>query len=68
MRAGERQEIMNSQSDEQQVLCGIESQLRTEHPQLIASFLAFNGVTPPIKPLNGCYRSTPCTGIGAQIG
>jgi Protein of unknown function (DUF3040) len=53
---------MNSQGDEQQVLDGIESQLRTEDPRLIACFLAFNSVTPPIKPLTGWYRSTPRTG------
>jgi hypothetical protein len=53
---------MNSQGDEQQVLDSIESQLRTEDPRLIACFLAFNCVTPPIKPLNGWYRSAPHAG------
>lgn len=48
---------MNSRGDDQLVLDAIENQLRTEDPRLIAFFLAFNGASPPIKPLNA--RSRP---------
>lgn len=53
---------MNSQGDDQDVLDGIENQLRTEDPWLIANFLAFNSVTPSIRPPNGWYWSTPHAG------
>lgn len=53
---------MTSQGNEQEVLDGIENQLRTEDPRLIACFLAFNCDWPPTKRLNGWYWSTPRTG------
>jgi hypothetical protein len=39
---------MRTPDDERVVLDAVESQLRTEDPQLIACFLAFNSVTPPL--------------------
>ena len=40
---------MRPPDDEQMVLSAVESQLRTEDPQLIACFLAFNSVTRPTR-------------------
>jgi hypothetical protein len=40
---------MRPPDDEQMVLSAVESQLRTEDPQLIACFLAFNSVTRPAR-------------------
>ncbi|MCW2935209.1 MAG: hypothetical protein JWM19_6171 [Actinomycetia bacterium] len=34
------------------VLSAVESQLRTEDPQIIACFMAFNSVTRPIRPVD----------------
>lgn len=48
---------MSLQGNEQQVLNGIESQLRTENPWLMACFLVYNRVAPRIKPPNLRYRS-----------
>jgi hypothetical protein len=41
---------MKSHDGEKAVLHVIESQLRTEDPRLVANFLAFNSVTPQVKP------------------
>ncbi len=40
---------MRPPDDERVVLNAVESQLRTEDPQLIACFMAFNSVTRPIR-------------------
>ena len=40
---------MRPPDDEHMVLNAVESQLRTEDPQLIASFMAFNSVTRTIR-------------------
>jgi Protein of unknown function (DUF3040) len=48
---------MNARDHEQVVLNAIESQFRTEDPQLIADFMAFSSIAPPIKPLTGWYRA-----------
>lgn len=53
---------MTSKGDEQEVLDGIENQLRTDDPWLIACFLAFDCTPSPTKPLDGWSRSTPHTG------
>jgi Protein of unknown function (DUF3040) len=50
---------MSSHDDEQAVLHAVESQLRTEDPQLVACFLAFNSVTPPIRSLTGRHDAGP---------
>lgn len=50
---------MNARDHEQVVLNAIESQFRTEDPELIADFMAFSSVAPPIKPLAGWYRPAP---------
>lgn len=50
---------MNSRDGEKVVLRAIESQLRTEDPQLVACFLAFNSVTPGDEPQEGRQRMEP---------
>lgn len=50
---------MNARDHEQAVLSAIESQFRTEEPELIADFRAFSSVASPIKPLAGRYRPAP---------
>jgi hypothetical protein len=41
---------MKSYDGEKAALHAIESQLRAEDPRLVTSFLAFNSVTPQVKP------------------
>jgi hypothetical protein len=41
---------MRSADDDHAVLNAVESQLRSEDPQIIACFMAFNSVTRPIRP------------------
>ena len=41
---------MKSPDDDNVVLNAVESQLRTEDPQIIACFMAFNSVTRPARP------------------
>ncbi|MCW2930455.1 MAG: hypothetical protein JWM19_1417 [Actinomycetia bacterium] len=41
---------MRSADDDHAVLNAVESQLRTEDPQIIACFMAFNSVTRPARP------------------
>ena len=41
---------MRSADDDHAVLNAVESQLRTEDPQIIACFMAFNSVTRPVRP------------------
>jgi hypothetical protein len=48
---------MNARDHQQVVLNAIENQLRTEDPELIADFMAFNSIGPPIKPLPGWDRA-----------
>jgi hypothetical protein len=50
---------MKSSDHEQAVLNAIENQFRTENPQLMADFTAFNSGAPPIKPLHGWHWATP---------
>lgn len=50
---------MHSHGGEQVVLDAIEGQLRTEDPQLVACFFAFNSVIPPTMPPNGWYDPSP---------
>jgi hypothetical protein len=47
---------MKSYDGEKLVLRAIEGQFRTEDPQLVACFLAFNSVTPQDQPLEGQHR------------
>ena len=47
---------MRTPDHERVVLNAVESQLRTEDPQLIACFMAFNSVTRPIRPADGWDR------------
>jgi hypothetical protein len=49
---------MNARDHQQGVLNAIADQLRTEDPELIADFMAFNSISPPIKPLAGWDRAT----------
>ena len=50
---------MNARDHQQVVLDAIENQLQTEDPELIADFMAFNSIAPPIKPLAGWDRAAP---------
>jgi len=50
---------MGSRDDEQRVLDAIEHQLLSEDPQLWDCFSALGGLTPPIKPVNGWWRTAP---------
>jgi hypothetical protein len=50
---------MNARDHQQGVLNAIEDQFRTEDPELIADFTAFNSIAPPIRPLAGWDRSAP---------
>ena len=48
---------MGLRDDEQRVLDAIEYQLLYEDPQLWDCFSALGGLTPPIKPVNGWWRT-----------
>ncbi|HEY6790940.1 MAG TPA: hypothetical protein VI365_26890 [Trebonia sp.] len=48
---------MRPPDEEHMVLSAVESQLRTEDPQLIACFLAFNSVTRPARHLDDYDRA-----------
>ena len=48
---------MSLQDDEQRALDAIEYQLLSEDPQLWDCFSALGGLTPPIKPVNGWWRT-----------
>jgi hypothetical protein len=50
---------MSSPDDEQRVLEAIEYQLLSEDPQLWDCFSALGSLTPPIKPVNGWWRTVP---------
>ena len=50
---------MGQPDDEQRVLDAIEYQLLSEDPQLRDRFSALGSYMPPIKPVNGWWRSAP---------